>query len=63
MDVKMLKMSNNSFKKLFLLAFMLCFIATALPARNKQVLTGIDVLERQNFKQLQGKRIGLINGC
>ena len=60
MDVKILKMLNNSFKKLFLLAFMLCFIAPALPARNKQVLTGIDVLERQNFKQLQGKRIGLI---
>ena len=60
MDEKMLKMLNNPFKKLFLLAFMLCFIATVLPARNKQVLTGIDVLERQNFKQLQGKRIGLI---
>nr|WP_314311794.1 DUF1343 domain-containing protein [Hoylesella saccharolytica] len=29
-------------------------------ARNKQVMTGIDVLEQQAFKCLQGKRVGLI---
>ncbi|RKW62346.1 MAG: DUF1343 domain-containing protein [Prevotella sp.] len=29
-------------------------------ARNKQVMTGIDMLEQQAFKCLQGKRVGLI---
>jgi uncharacterized protein YbbC (DUF1343 family)/CubicO group peptidase (beta-lactamase class C family) len=31
-----------------------------MAAPNHQVLTGLDVLERQNFAPLQGKRVGLI---
>ena len=33
---------------------------SALPAPDAQVLTGIDVLERDGFKQLAGMRIGLV---
>lgn len=31
-----------------------------VPQENRQVLTGLDVLERDGFKQLDGKRVGII---
>lgn len=46
-------------KKLLLCA-LLGFISLSTTAKAPKVLTGIDMLERQNFKPLQGKRIGLI---
>ncbi|MHB2026155.1 MAG: exo-beta-N-acetylmuramidase NamZ family protein [Elusimicrobiota bacterium] len=36
------------------------FIAPSLAAANPKVLSGIDVLERDGFKELRGKRVGLI---
>ena len=46
-------------KKLLLCA-MLGIMSLSTTAKAPKVLTGIDMLERQNFKPLQGKRIGLI---
>ena len=46
-------------KKLLLCALLgIMFLSTT--AKAPKVLTGIDMLERQNFKPLQGKRVGLI---
>lgn len=46
-------------KKLLLCA-LLGIMSLSTTAKAPKVLTGIDMLERQNFKLLQGKRIGLI---
>lgn len=46
-------------KKLLLCA-LLGIMSLSTTAKTPKVLTGIDMLERQNFKPLQGKRIGLI---
>ena len=46
-------------KKLLLCA-LLGIMSLSTTAKAPKVLTGIDILERQNFKPLQGKRIGLI---
>lgn len=46
-------------KKLLLCA-LLSVMSLSTTAKAPKVLTGIDMLERQNFKPLQGKRIGLI---
>ncbi len=46
-------------KKLLLCA-LLSIMSLSTTAKAPKVLTGIDMLERQNFKPLQGKRIGLI---
>lgn len=46
-------------KKLLLCA-LLGMMSLSTTAKAPKVLTGIDMLERQNFKPLQGKRIGLI---
>lgn len=46
-------------KKLLLCA-LLGIMSLSTTAKASKVLTGIDMLERQNFKPLQGKRIGLI---
>ena len=46
-------------KKLLLCA-LLGIMSLSTTAKTPKVLTGIDILERQNFKPLQGKRIGLI---
>lgn len=43
-----------------LLAAMVLFAFSAAPARAALTLTGLDVLERDGFKQLAGKRVGLI---
>ena len=52
-------MKNNRLQVIFCCLFMLCPPFQSW-ARNKQVMTGIDVLEQQAFKCLQGKRVGLI---
>ena len=52
-------MKNNRLQVIFCCLFMLCLPFQSW-ARNKQVITGIDVLEQQAFKCLQGKRVGLI---
>ena len=52
-------MKNNRLQVIFCCLFMLCLPFRSW-ARNKQVMTGIDVLELQAFKCLQGKRVGLI---
>lgn len=52
-------MRNNRLQVIFCYLFMLCLPFQSW-ARNKQVMTGIDVLEQQAFKCLQGKRVGLI---
>ncbi|WP_390885034.1 exo-beta-N-acetylmuramidase NamZ domain-containing protein [Hoylesella saccharolytica] len=52
-------MKNNRLQIIFCYLFMLCLPFQSW-ARNKQVMTGIDVLEQQAFKCLQGKRVGLI---
>ena len=52
-------MRNNRLQVIFCCLFMLCLPFQSW-ARNKQVMTGIDVLEQQAFKCLQGKRVGLI---
>ena len=52
-------MKNNRLQVIFCCLFMLCSPFQSW-ARNKQVMTGIDVLEQQAFKCLQGKRVGLI---
>ena len=52
-------MKNNRLQVIFCYLFMLCLPFQSW-ARNKQVMTGIDVLEQQAFKCLQGKRVGLI---
>ena len=52
-------MKNNRLQVIFCYLFMLCLSFQSW-ARNKQVMTGIDVLEQQAFKCLQGKRVGLI---
>lgn len=46
-------------KKLLLCA-LLGIMSLSTTAKAPKILTGIDILERQNFKPLQGKRIGLI---
>lgn len=46
-------------KKLLLCA-LLGIMSLSTTAKAPKVLTGIEMLERQNFKPLQGKRIGLI---
>ncbi len=46
-------------KKLLLCA-LLGIMSLSTTAKAPKVLTGIDMLERQNFKPLQGKRVGLI---
>ena len=46
-------------KKLLLCA-LLGIMSLSTTAKAPKVLTGIDMLERQNFKLLQGKRVGLI---
>lgn len=46
-------------KKLLLCA-LLGIMSLSTTAKAPKVLTGIDMLKRQNFKPLQGKRIGLI---
>src|SRR5690348_8126826 len=38
----------------------LLLTGTALAKTSPKVMTGIDVLESQNFKPLQGKKIGLV---
>lgn len=43
-----------------LLCTLLGIMSLSTTAKAPKVLTGIDMLERQNFKPLQGKRIGLI---
>ena len=52
-------MKNNRLQVIFCCLFMLCSPFQSW-ARNKQVMTGIDMLEQQAFKCLQGKRVGLI---
>ncbi len=52
-------MKNNRLQVIFCCLFML-YLPFQSWARNKQVMTGIDVLEQQAFKCLQGKRVGLI---
>ena len=52
-------MKNNRLQVIFCCLFILCLPFQSW-ARNKQVMTGIDVLEQQAFKCLQGKRVGLI---
>lgn len=46
--------------KKLLLCVLLGIMSLSTTAKAPKVLTGIDMLERQNFKPLQGKRIGLI---
>jgi hypothetical protein len=50
---------KHKMKKLLLCA-LLGIMSLSTTAKAPKVLTGIDMLERQNFKPLQGKRIGLI---
>lgn len=50
---------KHKIKKLLLCA-LLGIMSLSTTAKAPKVLTGIDMLERQNFKPLQGKRIGLI---
>ncbi|MFA8341540.1 MAG: exo-beta-N-acetylmuramidase NamZ domain-containing protein [Rhodothermaceae bacterium] len=40
--------------------FVLCFFLSAVFAQSSEVLTGIEVLKENNFRQLQGLKIGLI---
>src|SRR5574344_2472613 len=46
-------------KKYILLVCCLCFLAN-LSAQKIRVKTGIEVLKEQNFKCLEGKRVGLV---
>ena len=46
-------------KKLFLLCI-LCALSSAAHAQKIRIKTGIEVLKEQNFKCLEGKRVGLI---
>lgn len=49
-------------KKYFIisLSFLVCLLSFPLQAMSKSVMTGIDVLEKDGFKILEGKRVGLI---
>ena len=46
-------------KRILLVAFA-CAIALGVSARTITIKTGIEVLKEQNFKLLEGKRVGLI---
>ena len=46
-------------KKLFLIS-LLCILCGAAQAQKIKIKTGIEVLKEQNFKCLEGKRVGLI---
>ena len=46
-------------KKLFIVS-LLCILCGAAQAQNIKIKTGIEVLKEQNFKCLEGKRVGLI---
>jgi len=54
-------------KNIFLSAFLFFFIMNSASAQNKtenpKVMTGIEVLRSEHFKQLEGKRIGLITNA
>ena len=47
-------------KKAFLLAALLGMVSTSIYAQKITIKTGIEVLKEQNFKCLEGKRVGLI---
>ena len=46
-------------KKLFIIS-LLCILCGAAQAQKIKIKTGIEVLKEQNFKCLEGKRVGLI---
>ena len=46
-------------KKFFIIS-LLCILCGAAQAQNIKIKTGIEVLKEQNFKCLEGKRVGLI---
>lgn len=58
------KKNNNqipaTMKKAALISAMFCLISVPVFARQINIKTGIEVLKEQNFKILEGKRIGLI---
>ncbi len=60
MDVKQRLTMKTKKTNLFFPYLVALFLALALPANGKQVMTGIDVLEKEGFKVLHGKRVGLI---
>ena len=46
-------------RKLFMIS-LLCILCGAAQAQKIKIKTGIEVLKEQNFKCLEGKRVGLI---
>ena len=46
--------------KKYILLCVLCFLCGASQAQKIRIKTGIEVLKDQNFKCLEGKRVGLI---
>lgn len=60
MDVKQRLTMKTKKTNLFFPCLIALFLALALPANGKRVMTGIDVLEKEGFKVLHGKRVGLI---
>lgn len=60
MDVKQRLTMRTKKTNLFFPCLIALFLALALPANGKRVMTGIDVLEKEGFKVLHGKRVGLI---
>ena len=46
--------------KKFFIVSLLCILCGAAQAQNIKIKTGIEVLKEQNFKCLEGKRVGLI---
>lgn len=46
--------------KLFLTCLLCLFLTSAMQAQKIRIKTGIEVLKEQNFKCLEGKRVGLI---
>jgi uncharacterized protein YbbC (DUF1343 family) len=46
--------------KILLINCLYLFIFSGIASARDKVLTGLDVLEKSNFKQLQGKNVGLI---
>ena len=47
-------------KKKSIILFALCFLSVTAFAQKIKIKTGIEILKEQNFKVLEGKRVGLI---
>ncbi|WP_165045309.1 exo-beta-N-acetylmuramidase NamZ domain-containing protein [Dysgonomonas sp. ZJ709] len=47
-------------KRILIASFALCLFSVAVVAQKIKIKTGIEVLKEQNFKVLEGKRVGLI---